>query len=55
LIDFLDVWTVAQESVGTTIGRIGTAELPDTALHPRIAAPRSVGTTIARMTRKTAG
>jgi len=31
------------------------AKPPDTALHSRIIAPRSVGTTILRMTRKTAG
>ena len=38
--------------VGTTIGRICTAKLPDTALHSGIIAPWPGGTAISRMTRK---
>jgi len=41
--------------VGSTMARICTVKLPDTALYSGIIAPRSVGTTISRMTRKTAG
>src|SRR3954453_22996611 len=46
------VGSIAPRPVGTAIGRICTAKLPDTALHSGLIAPRLGGTTISRMTRK---
>ena len=43
---------VRKRPVGTTIGRICTAKLPDPALHSGSVAPGSVGTAIGRMKRK---